>query len=383
MTLPHQVLCLIQPSYVTPAIIDILFGIVVKQLNNINFIESLARGTRHYDQEMIKQSFLETLKDCSFGVNCELYRLYNNSSETTLSLLAIDKDNVINTFKNGKNCDSFPVYLFSGITQSIDSDSIVKLQSKEIKNSYHYIYPASDHNKAIYTVLIQTSRHEINIDDQRFVFGLLKLYSNYLHLIEIIKRDKLTNLLNRETLDTEITHILEENCSNRLVFSKNAHSFKEQREVFDEHCYWLGVLDIDFFKNINDTYGHLYGDDVLIMVARLIEKNVRNFDLVFRYGGEEFVIILKSQNIDVARLAFERIRKQVQTHAFGKIKQLTVSIGINQIVKQSGTSEIIGCADKALYYAKENGRNQIQFYEDVSSKNELTSDNTDDNVEFL
>ncbi|NOQ80112.1 MAG: diguanylate cyclase, partial [Gammaproteobacteria bacterium] len=73
----------------------------------------------------------------------------------------------------------------------------------------------------------------------------------------------------------------------------------------------------------------------------------------------------------------------IQTHAFGKIEQLTVSIGINQIFQQNGTSEVIGCADKALYFAKNNGRNQICFYEDLPEQTVATSVDDDDNIEFL
>lgn len=356
---------------------------IVKHLNNIDFIESLARGTQHFDQEVIRQSLLKTLQDFSFNADCELYRLYNTQTETTLSLIAIDKDNIIDTFKHGKDCDSFPDYLFSAMNESIESNLVNVINAPDKTGNSHYIYPASDKKKSICTVLVQTTAHKIKPDDQRLAHGLLKLYSGYLHLLEKNKRDKLTNLLNRETLDTEITQILEQTSHNQLIFSKKSHTFIEQREKHENYNHWLGVLDIDFFKNINDTYGHLYGDEVLIMVARLIEKNVRNFDLVFRYGGEEFVIILKSHNIKIARLAFERIRKQIQTHAFGKIEQLTVSIGINQIFQQNGTSEVIGCADKALYFAKDNGRNQICFYEDLPEQTVATSVDDDDNIEFL
>lgn len=357
-------------------------GIVVKHLNNINFIESLARGTRHYDQEIIKQSLLEALNDFSFNADYELYRLYNTPLETTLSLLAVDKNNTIDIFKHGKECKSFPSYLFSAINNAIKANDIHKIKAPD-KTKVHYIYPASDKKKNIYTVLIQTTEHEIEPENQRLIYGLLKLYSNYLHLLEKIKRDNLTNLLNRETLDTEITQILEKTNNGLLTFTKTSRTFTEQREKYEDFNYWLGILDIDFFKHINDGFGHLYGDDVLIMVARLIEKNVRNFDLVFRYGGEEFVIILKSHDIEVARLAFERIRKQIQAHSFGQIKQLTVSIGINQIIKQSGTPEIIGCADKALYFAKNNGRNQICFYEELPVQKKKISNSNEDNIEFL
>ncbi|MCP4393345.1 MAG: GGDEF domain-containing protein, partial [Alphaproteobacteria bacterium] len=92
---------------------------------------------------------------------------------------------------------------------------------------------------------------------------------------------------------------------------------------------------MDHFKLINDQYGHIYGDEILILVARLLEKSVREFDKIFRFGGEEFVVLIKSYDAAEALLAFDRIRTVIATHRYAKISSLTVSIGGTEITNQN------------------------------------------------
>ncbi len=130
----------------------------------------------------------------------------------------------------------------------------------------------------------------------------------------------------------------------------------------------FAVIDIDFFKHINDTYGHLCGDKILKEVAFLINDSFRKTDMVFRYGGEEFVIILTETNETDAQIPLERLREKIENNAF-KFKteslKVTVSIGFSSAVEASeDATELFSFADKALYKAKESGRNQIQYYKE-------------------
>jgi diguanylate cyclase (GGDEF)-like protein len=121
----------------------------------------------------------------------------------------------------------------------------------------------------------------------------------------------------------------------------------------------LLLLDIDLFKSFNDIYGHLAGDQALRKVGQLIVSAIRNIDLAFRYGGEEFAIILPEARIDDGFKVAERIRKTVETGANSLPMPITVSIGVanwptDGVLKE----EIVGKADAALYRAKQNGRNR-------------------------
>lgn len=127
----------------------------------------------------------------------------------------------------------------------------------------------------------------------------------------------------------------------------------------------VAIIDIDFFKRINDTYGHLCGDYVLRETAYTIQDSFRKTDMVFRYGGEEFVVILTETSCENAFIPLERLRKKIEAkHLFyeGENINITISIGLNSDTsKYENASEFLDMADKALYNAKENGRNRIEF----------------------
>ena len=126
----------------------------------------------------------------------------------------------------------------------------------------------------------------------------------------------------------------------------------------------FAIIDIDFFKKVNDTYGHSAGDYVLKEVAYLILQNLRKTDMVFRYGGEEFTVIITETPIERAVVPLERLRKAVEEYPFnhnGQKIQVTISVGVSEVSKKIETvNQLFEDADKALYKAKENGRNQIQ-----------------------
>ena len=124
------------------------------------------------------------------------------------------------------------------------------------------------------------------------------------------------------------------------------------------------MIDIDFFKKFNDTYGHQAGDAVLRGVAHTLKRNVRSSDVVCRYGGEEMAIILKDTDFDQAFLTAEKVCKTIAAKPF-KIaanteKQVTISLGVSTFPDHGQTvQEMIEHADQGLYAAKENGRNQV------------------------
>jgi len=131
----------------------------------------------------------------------------------------------------------------------------------------------------------------------------------------------------------------------------------------------LLMTDIDLFKQVNDTYGHLFGDNVIRVVAQTLKANVKGKDLAARYGGEEFVILLQDTPINGAHILAERIRTAVENGRIRRIgndetiAKITVSLGVATYRVGESASDFIGRADKALYASKAQGRNRVTMAE--------------------
>ncbi|MBR1908593.1 GGDEF domain-containing response regulator [bacterium] len=153
--------------------------------------------------------------------------------------------------------------------------------------------------------------------------------------------------------------------SNRRQFDYSINrEFNKSRKYPSDLCF--AILDIDHFKSVNDNYGHQYGDYVLKEVSSIIKNSFRRSDMIYRYGGEEIGIIMTETTIPSAMTMMERLRKKIETHEFffnGIQISLTASIGVSSNMdKLEDAHQMIECADKALYKAKETGRNQVLTY---------------------
>ncbi|HUP47066.1 MAG TPA: diguanylate cyclase [Thermoanaerobaculia bacterium] len=134
----------------------------------------------------------------------------------------------------------------------------------------------------------------------------------------------------------------------------------------------LAMIDIDYFKNVNDTYGHAVGDEILIRVASLYRESVRSTDLVARYGGEEFAVMMPETALDDALAFAEKIRSTIEATPMptqAGTLHVTVSLGVASVPRTAirTPKELIVAADEALYRAKRNGRNQVQHDQAESS----------------
>jgi diguanylate cyclase (GGDEF)-like protein len=159
--------------------------------------------------------------------------------------------------------------------------------------------------------------------------------------------DALTGLGNRRSFDETLTREMARTKRNSSPLS-------------------LVILDIDFFKKINDVYGHTMGDTVLKELATLIASNLRQCDWLARYGGEEYALILPDTPCLEALKLLERLRLLVEKHIFARDQsplRMTISLGITQYdVKRHTLKSLIEEADAALYEAKHKGRNQVRVY---------------------
>lgn len=197
-----------------------------------------------------------------------------------------------------------------------------------------------------YFQVIMPSSLPINILLSFFILWIVKdLSDEYVYRTQLLnsaRKDPLTQLYNRRAF----MHYYE------LYTTK-------KKSVFPLS---VAFIDIDHFKNVNDQYGHIVGDVVLQKVSNIIKNNLRNIDIISRYGGEEFVVILPFCNEEDARQIMERIRYTTEVHPI-EVDDLKINITLSVGIATSPTSDakkLLEEADTALYEAKENGRNQVK-----------------------
>ncbi|WP_238139579.1 GGDEF domain-containing protein [Roseateles aquatilis] len=211
--------------------------------------------------------------------------------------------------------------------------------------------------REIVGVLELHSARRLNAEAQRMVASVLRIYHNFQGLLDYSERDTLTGLLNRKTFDESFLKAVSE-----LPLRAQTLACQDRRHVGVHPRYWLGVIDIDNFKSINDRFGHLIGDEVLLLLSRLMRSSFRFNDLLYRFGGEEFVVLMRCEDEADAAHAFERFRLNTEEYAFPQVGRLTVSIGFTQIRAGDSPAAAFERADKAVYHAKGAGRNQVQSH---------------------
>lgn len=168
-----------------------------------------------------------------------------------------------------------------------------------------------------------------------------ELYSVTSSLEEKATKDQLTGLYNRAKFEE--------------IFSYSINKAK----YYDKELSII-IFDIDFFKKINDSYGHQAGDVALKELATLIQNNIKTTDILARWGGEEFVILLPDTNIEGAMQFAQKLRKIVKANRFSDIEKMTISLGVAQFEEYEDKSTLFEKVDKALYLAKKNGRNRVE-----------------------
>jgi diguanylate cyclase (GGDEF)-like protein len=209
--------------------------------------------------------------------------------------------------------------------------------------------------------------------------GIVGVYRNFHALLDYSERDSLTGLLNRKTFDDQLARMLAAEAAPNPALA----GLPERRRRQGDQQQWLAVVDVDNFKLVNDRFGHLYGDEVLILIANLLQSSFRAHDRVFRFGGEEFVVLLRSTTLEHAQRIIDRFRTSVGTHQFPQVGQVTVSVGFTCIRASESPVVTLGHADQALYFAKANGRNRACHYDQLVADGLLRPVASNDTAEFF
>jgi diguanylate cyclase (GGDEF)-like protein len=211
------------------------------------------------------------------------------------------------------------------------------------KNSKAVVYPVKLASGQIISLWLSS------FPDENFVheFGVLTgIYiSQYEHLCRSNK-DALTTLKNRRAFDLEYIKL-------------NSDMRHDNRQ------HMLAIVDIDYFKEVNDNFGHIVGDETLISVASILKSFFKKDDSIYRFGGEEFILLLHDLDRQQAEKILNDLRKSFEDFCFAQVGQRTVSIGFAELVNGYDAGVFFERADTALYQAKDSGRNCVMCYEDL------------------
>lgn len=237
--------------------------------------------------------------------------------------------------KHNNDTKGIPVIMLTALSSVDDKASGIKAGADDyLPKPYNDIELNAKIYAALRTKALQDELRQKN-----------KQLSELLAKVEALAiTDSLTGLNNRRQLET----VLEAEW-------KKSKRYKQPLACL--------LIDIDFFKNVNDTYGHKAGDLVLIEIANIIRNNVRDVDTVARWGGEEFIAVLPFSNKDQGLIVAQRILEEVSAYEFSQFpdKRITVSIGLSYSSPSLNTKEeFVEASDKALYEAKRKGRNRIE-----------------------
>lgn len=244
---------------------------------------------------------------------------------------------------------------------------MAKSTANSVKDGQNQLENYASYLKEVKPFLVSGSENEI-LD----VTTLLIKETEAVHLYAKELEEKLLNASNKiENLQNEHSKFREQANRDPLTGALNRAGLKEEFEKIEQQSdiYPISVIlaDIDNFKQFNDQYGHLVGDNVLKVVSSTLRKNIKGIDLISRFGGEEFLILLLNTQpkdavlvADKLRMLIEKLRiKHRKTDEY--LQQTTISLGISELNDNQSLLEAIDIADKALYNAKERGRNRVVF----------------------
>jgi diguanylate cyclase (GGDEF)-like protein len=277
------------------------------------------------DSVLIQKKLKDTIEKNFEDINISLF----NSSEELLNFLEM----------NIKK----PDFIFLDvILPGIDGLKTCKILKKHSEiNSYIFIMTSQNNDETL-DEAFKSGADDFILKPLRDpeIIARLKTYiklKNYINkLEELNKRDFLTELYNKNQ------------------FYENLKKVEKEEKIYS-----IFFIDIDDFKKINDTYGHMTGDHILEELGKMIKKYENKMIIPFRYGGEEFSILIKKYDRKKAYLVAEEIRKKIEKKLFYKNIKVTISGGIADNSKNNNYSDIIEMADSNLYRAKNNGKNQI------------------------
>lgn len=243
--------------------------------------------------------------------------------------------------------ESIP-YLMNARRFRQDGNDVIDCSLVQMKKRIDYELELRTTKKQMEEAYLEKNRalaklEQIYLEIEKKQIELMEINSD---LVKISNTDKLTGI------------------SNRRFFQKK---LEEQIVIYrtEEKTFSLLIIDIDHFKKVNDTFGHQIGDIVLAKLANILKIQVRTDDIVARFGGEEFTIILPDTNVEEAILIAQKLNRTIEVAEWTDTRNLTVSIGLATFSENDTEDSIVKKADQALYVSKEKGRNRATHFRNL------------------
>jgi diguanylate cyclase (GGDEF)-like protein len=328
-----------------------------------NVLDHLGKMTAIRETHLLEESLLRTLGPI-LGVEETVLHREDGTGNVVRSVL---HSRVSSTTDGGGHqvTDSVreisnPAELPAEVQEAIEQVQILRMPCARRHNDLLlHCYPIFGKNN-ICGYLVFNRAQAVTMQEEAVVNGILSVFRNYHDLLDTSQRDRLTGLYNRHSLELSLDRLW-----TLLLTQSKAPRPAGSRRGPDANRYWMGLIDIDHFKAVNDRHGHLIGDEILILVARVFKTTFRRTDLIYRFGGEEFAVIAPAENPETALQLFERMRLKIESFSFPTVGRVTVSIGICEADPGYLPLEALSKADKALYEAKHRGRNRLLSYESL------------------
>lgn len=324
----------------------------------LQLIEHIIQISSKRDRTEVNSALVDTMEDLFAPHAFAIYRCFPGTKETIVFRCA---------GRDATGRFSHNAYLPDRrFCQPIEHDPLL-LRSQTRRSlvlerladgSDRLVFPVVAQNQPIYLIDIVLPA-DFPAGRRGLLMGLVEYFGHHLALLDYGEADTLTGLANRKTFEKHLFEVLGRATDD----AGPAGASRQRRRRHRAENHWLGVCDIDHFKRVNDSHGHLAGDSALVSFSRLMRESFRYDDQLFRFGGEEFIAVLQPADRGDVQEVFERFRRAVEAHDFAGVGRITVSIGYCQLLPHDTPPAIIDRADAALYWAKQNGRNRVACYD--------------------
>jgi len=307
-----------------------------------NHVELLSRISFHLKLQEKERMLIEEKEYAQSILN-----LQDNIVVVTDSSVIIDSNKAMLEFFEVKRLQEFKKNQQCICHSFIEEDGYFSLKSLEEEDNWvEAVINLSNEDD----LLVKISKNErVNI----FTIKAIVFHQMYIvTLTDITKMSELSRSYEHEANYDSLTQIYNRNMFHRLIDKKILYAQDTN------NSFVFIMLDIDFFKKVNDTYGHLVGDDILINLSKLVKKHIRTDDIFARWGGEEFVLAFNT-NIEKGFEIADSLRKYIEQKVFDMVEHITCSFGITEFTVEDTVDTLIKRADEALYEAKETGRNKV------------------------